>query len=76
MANYYRIIITEQIDCVERELRFRGYVYPRRVSAGKMTQAQADQQISHMQAVLQTLQHVRDGKANELATLSQPGKLL
>ena len=48
-----------QIACVERELRLRARVYPRRVSAQQMTQAQADRETEIMTAVLATLQRLR-----------------
>lgn len=47
--------IAEQIDCIEREIRFREFVYPRRVRDGKMSQAEADRQIALMRAVAATL---------------------
>lgn len=36
----------EKAEAVERELKYRRYVYPRRVSDGRMTQAAADKQIA------------------------------
>ena len=50
--------IAEQIDCIERELRFREFVYPRRVRDGKMSQAEADRQIALMEAVQATLERI------------------
>ena len=50
--------LAQQIACVERELRFREHVYPRRVESGKMTATQAREQIALMQAVLTTLRDV------------------
>lgn len=50
--------IAEQLDAVERELRFREYVYPRRVADGKMSRAEADRQVAVMQAVHATLQKI------------------
>jgi len=52
--------IDAQIACVERELRFREHVYPRRVEANKMTEKQAREQIALMQAVLATLRKVNE----------------
>lgn len=46
----------EQIACVTRELGYRRRVYARRVEAGSMTQAQADREIRHMEAVLETVE--------------------
>jgi len=53
------ITITEQIDCVQRELRYRRRVYERRVAEGKMTAQLADREIARMSAVLETLQGIR-----------------
>ena len=47
--------IEAQIQCVEREIRFRRRVYARRVTNGSMTQAKADQEIRDMEAVLETV---------------------
>ena len=47
--------IAEQIECVERELRFRRHVYARRVADGQMRQTQADREIALMEAVRETL---------------------
>ena len=38
--------------CIKRELHMRGRVYPHRVSEGRMTQAESDQEIAVMQAIL------------------------
>jgi hypothetical protein len=50
------IPIEDQISCVERELRYREHVYPRRVAEKKMTQQLSDREMTRMNAVLQTLQ--------------------
>ena len=54
------ISISDQIQCVERELKYRKRVYPRRIKMGHMTQALADRQIEHMTAVLETLRDVME----------------
>lgn len=46
----------EQIACVTREIGYRRRVYKRRVEAGSMTQQQADREIRHMEAVLETVE--------------------
>ena len=46
----------DQIACVTREISFRRRVYARRVTNGQMTQAKADQEIRHMEAVLETVE--------------------
>lgn len=48
--------LTDQIECVLRELGYRERVYARRVAEGKMTQKLADQELERMRAVLGTLQ--------------------
>jgi hypothetical protein len=50
--------IDSQIKCVARELAYRARVYPRLISAGKMTNAKAEHEITVMQAVLETLQKI------------------
>lgn len=54
------ISIEDQIACVRREIAMRQRVYPRRVGAMKMTQANADREMKAMIAILATLQRVRD----------------
>ncbi len=49
-----------QIKCVQREITFRRRVYARRVSLGRMSEVFADQQIKLMEAVLKTLQELRN----------------
>ncbi len=48
--------LADQIACVTREIAYRRRVYPRWVEAGRMTQAKADTQIRHMEAVLETVE--------------------
>lgn len=52
------ITIPAQIACVERELRMREHVYPRRVADGKMSEAKAREELAAMRAVLATLQAI------------------
>lgn len=55
--------ISEQIACIERELRFRERCYPRWVSEQKMAQATAEREIACMKQVSRTLRAlVNDGK--------------
>jgi hypothetical protein len=53
------IPLEAQIKCVEREITYRRRVYARRISAGRMSEVFADQQIKLMQAVLETLKGLR-----------------
>ncbi|MBP6444807.1 MAG: hypothetical protein KA267_12340 [Gemmatimonadales bacterium] len=55
-----RITEDEKRQCAERELAMRKRVYPRWVSAGKMTQAAADREIAAMEAI------AKDYRAHDL----------
>jgi hypothetical protein len=50
--------IAQQVSEVERELALRRSVYPGLVGRGKMRQAEADEHMARMEAVLATLRHV------------------
>lgn len=41
----------ELLACIERELRYREHVFPRRITEGKMSQAQATLEVGRMRAV-------------------------
>lgn len=47
-----------QIECIDRELKLRRRVYPRRVEGGQMTQELADRELARMEAVKRTLELV------------------
>ncbi len=51
--------LEQQIACVRRELAMRQRVYPKWVTAGRMTQQQADHEVNAMTAVLATLERVQ-----------------
>lgn len=53
--------ISEQIECVEREIRQRERVYARLVSTGKMTPNKARWETAAMEAVLETLRKAESG---------------
>lgn len=59
MPGLFPVSIDEQIAEVERELKMRGFVYRQRVTAGKLSQKKADEQIAAMEAVLETLKKGR-----------------
>lgn len=61
MTELFPIPLTEQVECVERELKLRISVYARRVEAGKMTVQMADREVERMRAVRDTLCGLRDG---------------
>jgi len=54
--------IEEQIACAKRELAMRRNVYRKWVSTGRMRQATADHEIAAMEAIVETLEKVRDAK--------------
>lgn len=55
MTGLFPATLDDQIACVDREIRMRRRVYPRQVSAGRMSQQTADREIALMSAVLETL---------------------
>lgn len=50
--------LSDQISCIEREIKMREHVYPRRVAEKKMSQAKADHEMRAMRAVLTTLKGI------------------
>ena len=56
MSDLFPPSLAEQIACIEREIAMRVRVYPRQISAGRMTQVKADREIALMRAVLTTLE--------------------
>jgi hypothetical protein len=52
MADLFPPTIAELVACAEREVRFREFVYPRRVATRKMT---AEKEISLMKAIVEEL---------------------
>lgn len=60
MSELFPPTYAEQIACVERELRFRRRVYARRVADRKMSQTQAEREIALMEAVLASLQWMKE----------------
>lgn len=57
-----RFTIDHQIAEVKRELALRSQVYPNLVRNGKMKQAEADLCTGRMQAVLTTLEYMRENR--------------
>lgn len=49
------VSIERQIQCVKREIAMRKNVYPNWVSAGRMKDRKAKEEIEAMEAVLETL---------------------
>lgn len=57
------VTIDRQIAAVDRELRLRRNLYPRKVLAGQLSQAKATEEIELMEAVRATLVRVRGAEA-------------
>jgi signal recognition particle subunit SEC65 len=53
------VALADQIASVRREIRFREYVYPRRVATGRMSVEDARRETERMKAVLATLEEVQ-----------------
>ena len=53
--------LPQQITCIKREIEMRKKVYPSRVNRGLMNQGSADYEIACMEAVLKTLEGLKDG---------------
>jgi hypothetical protein len=66
-AEQVPIPLSVLLACVERELRWRRLVYPKRVEKGTMTQAKMEREIELMEAVLLWL---RDGPTAVRAVLT------
>ncbi len=54
----------ELVECAEREIRQRQYVYPRRVESGKMTKQKMDHEIRCMEQIAIMLR--QEAKKGEL----------
>lgn len=50
-----KVPMTDQVACVNREIAMRERAYPKWVTAGRMTQKKAEQEIRAMKAVQETL---------------------
>ncbi len=50
--------ITDEIRCIEREIKLRENFYPRWINAGRMTEGKADHEIRCMKAILERLHEV------------------
>lgn len=57
------IPISAQIECVERELRFRAKVYPKLIERGRMTREQANDEQAAMRAVLESLRRLQKSES-------------
>jgi hypothetical protein len=52
--------VTDKLACIERELRYRARVYPRRIAEGRMTEGHARREIAVMEAIADDLRQQRD----------------
>jgi hypothetical protein len=53
------VSLRRQLACASRELFMRQRVYPGRVKVGRMTEADAREEIAAMRAIVQTLRRVK-----------------
>lgn len=53
------ITLREQIECAERELEKRKRLYPRWVKMGELNELKAAREIAGMEAILATLESLR-----------------
>jgi hypothetical protein len=60
MADLFPVSLDDQIACVDRELGMRRRVYARRVTAKQMGANVAEREIAAMEAVLATLQRLKE----------------
>jgi hypothetical protein len=65
MTDLFPPSIDEQIACVEREIRLREFVYPRRVRDKRLTQAKADRELETMRAIKATLEGLKGNGRND-----------
>lgn len=68
----HHIGLSEQIQCVRRELALRQNVYARRIRSGQMNEAGANRELMRMRAVLTTLEglwdaHIREAGGGKVA---------
>lgn len=54
------IPLSAQIECVERELRYRAHTYARLVAKGRMTPEKKEHEQQTMAAVLATLRELEE----------------
>lgn len=56
-------LLEQMINCAKREVAFRYRVYPRLITKGKMTSAQAEKEKALMCSIHKALQKIYDGTA-------------
>jgi signal recognition particle subunit SEC65 len=55
MAELFPPTLAELVAAAEREVRFREFVYPRRIAAHRMTAEKAEKEIALMKAIVEEL---------------------
>jgi hypothetical protein len=45
------ITVLDKLECIERELKYRRFVYPKWIAANKMGQQKADREIAVMESI-------------------------
>jgi hypothetical protein len=53
LPDLFPITDADKLACIEREIKFRIYVYPRRIDNGTMSQDKAEREIAIMKAILE-----------------------
>jgi len=64
----------KMLASVRREIKMRERVYPRWVEAARMTQANADEELATMRAVLTVLEQVLPLDVNQIELFSRGGR--
>jgi len=64
-----KITIDDQIKCAERELAMRKRVYPRWITAKKMSEEKANREIAVMESIIKTLKAVKKIENGQLLEL-------
>lgn len=59
--------LDDQIACAKREIGKRRYVYPRSVANQRMTQITMDKEIAAMEAILATLEAIKECAAQDVS---------
>lgn len=65
MPDLFPITDVDKLACIEREIKFRKYVYPRRIENGTMTQEKADREIAIMNVIAEDYRRKKDGKQTQ-----------
>lgn len=61
--------ITDLVNEVTREIKYREYVYPQRVASKKMTETEKQKRIENMKKVLSILEEIKQSIVPKQQTL-------